>query len=372
MSASAAAPDIPRCGSLSQLTNAYEQGATTTDGDKVEEAFDDPLTLQRFIMTELGSTGVAVFMSSISLACKYIAMSVRKAGISKLYGLAGSANASGDEVKKLDLVSNEVMINALKASRALSVMVSEENPDPIIVEANQRGKYCIAFDPLDGSSNIDCNVSTGTIFGIYEKSSPGPGALRDILRPGNELKAAGYCMYGSATMLVVTWGNGVHGFTLDPALGEFVLTHKNLTVPAVPKTIYSANEGNYSLWDEPTRKFVEMCKNHSPKPYSARYVGSMVSDVHRTLLYGGIFMYPSDSKSKKGKLRLLYEASPMAMIMEQAGGRATTGTQRILDVVPTGIHERVPIFIGCTRDVETVERLYAEHLGQGAAKRART
>eukprot|EP00937_MAST-01D_sp_MAST-1D-sp2_P003551 g3551.t1 len=362
---------IPRAKSLKELAGAYAAGAAVAEADEDGLLFDDPLTLQRFIMTELGSTGVAVFMSSVSLACKYIAMSVRKAGISQLYGLAGTANASGDEVKKLDLISNEVMINALRASRALAVMVSEENPRPIIVEENKRGKYCIAFDPLDGSSNIDCNVSTGTIFGVYEKDTSGPGHVRDILRPGNELKAAGYCMYGSATMLVVTWGNGVHGFTLDPALGEFVLTHKNLRVPSVPKTIYSANEGNYVLWDAPTRAFVDACKNASPKPYSARYVGSMVSDVHRTLLYGGIFMYPADSKSKSGKLRLLYEASPMAMIMEQAGGRATTGTQRILDIVPTDIHERVPIFIGCERDVAEVERLYAEHQGQGAAKKAR-
>jgi len=228
-----ASSSLPTVKSVSGLPDMYAEGATVTEADKVEVDYDDPLTLQRFIMDELASTGVAVFMSSISMACKYIAMSVRKAGIAKQLGVAGTQNASGDEVKKLDLVSNEVMINALRASRALSVMVSEENPRALIVEGSQgAGKYCIAFDPLDGSSNIDCNVSTGTIFGIYEKEAEGPGATSDILRPGNQLKAAGYCMYGSATMLVVTWGTGVHGFTLDPSLGEFVLTHKSITVRA--------------------------------------------------------------------------------------------------------------------------------------------
>jgi fructose-1,6-bisphosphatase I len=328
------------------------------------EGSTNPYTLSRFILQEHDDRELVILMSSIQLACKYIATSVRKAGIAGLYGLdGGEANASGDEVKKLDMLSNDVFINALKGSKELSVMVSEENEEPIIVEDSMAGKYSIAFDPLDGSSNIDCNVSTGTIFGIYKKENAGVGTIADILLPGTNLVASGYCMYGSATMLVVTWGKGVHAFTLDPSLGEFVLTSQNVMIPDTPKTIYSCNEGNYTLWDEPTKKFVENCKS-AAKPYSARYIGSMVSDVHRTLLYGGIFFYPADKKSTKGKLRLLYEAAPMAFIMEQAGGRASTGTQRILDITPTTIHERSPIFIGCNRDMDAIEKLYTELGGQ--------
>jgi len=320
----------------------------------------DSVTLQRFILNQNTSDStkdLSILMNSVSLACKIIASAVRKAGIAGLYGLDGSTNATGDDVKKLDIIANDAFITALKFSKELAVMVSEENPEPIILDEGLKGKYCIAFDPLDGSSNIDCNVSTGTIFGIYEKRDAGPGKLGDILLPGTQLVAAGYCMYGSSTQLVLTFGNGVNGFTLDPSIGEFILTHSNIKVPEKPKTIYSVNEGNYTLWDEPTRNFVEHVKT-AKKPYSARYVGSMVSDVHRTLMYGGIFLYPADSKSKSGKLRLLYEGNPMSFIMEQAGGKATTGKERVLDVIPTTIHERVPIFIGCKRDVEMVEALY--------------
>jgi len=331
----------------------------------------DMITLSRFLLKEHGDPDIVMLMSSIQLACKYIAMAVRKAGIAGLYGLDGSTNATGDDVKKLDVLSNDVFINALKNSKELAVMVSEENPEAIIVEETFRGKYCIAFDPLDGSSNIDCNVSTGTIFGIYKKNSPGPGALTDILLPGTSLVASGYCLYGSSTELVLTWGKGVDVFSLDPSLGEFILTNAKVTIPEKPKTIYSCNEGNYELWDDQTKAYVEQCKK-AKKPYSARYIGSMVADVHRTLLYGGIFFYPADKKNKKGKLRLLYEAAPMSMIMEQAGGKSTTGTERVMDLVPTEIHERCPIYIGCTRDVEAVEALYAaSEGGESPGKRAR-
>jgi len=329
----------------------------------------DMMTLSRFLLTEHEDPDIVMLMGSIQLACKYIAMAVRKAGISGLYGLDGSVNSTGDDVKKLDIISNDVFINALKNSRELAVMVSEENPEAIIVESKFQGKYCIAFDPLDGSSNIDCNVSTGTIFGIYRKESSGEGKLEDILLPGNNLVAAGYCMYGSSTELVITWGKGVDVFSLDPSLGEFILTNPKVRIPEKPKTIYSCNEGNYVLWDEPTKAYVEQCKQNKPKPYSARYIGSMVADVHRTLLYGGIFFYPADSKNKNGKLRLLYEAAPMSMIMEQAGGKSTTGTQRVMDVVPKQIHERCPIYIGSTSMVEQVEALYAA--AEPAAKKAK-
>ncbi len=273
----------------------------------------------------------------------------------------------GEEVKKLDIVANDNFINAIKASRSTCVMVSEENDDPILVSGEQAGDFCCVFDPLDGSSNIDCNVSVGSIFGIYKKKSEGDGGLEDVLRPGKELVAAGYCMYGSSTQMVLTVGNGVNVFTLDPALGEFILTDKNVMIPEKPKTIYSVNEGNASKWNGPTTKFVETVKAMA-KPYSLRYVGSMVADVHRTLLYGGVFMYPADKKSPNGKLRLLYEGNPMSMVMEQAGGMSTTGTTRIMDIVPTSIHERQPIYIGCTRDVQMIVELFG---GEPAAKRSK-
>jgi fructose-1,6-bisphosphatase I len=326
----------------------------------------NPLTLSRFLLTPSSNQtaakdpGFTLLMSSIQLACKTISQAVRKAGISGLYGLDGSVNETGDEVKKLDVLSNDIFKNACKFSQELCVLVSEEEPNALIITESAQGKYCIATDPLDGSSNIDCNVSTGTIFGIYQRPSRATASEASILRPGRELICAGYCMYGSSTQLVFTAGNGVHGFTLDPAIGEFILTHRDIKIPEKPKTIYSINEGNSIYWHEPVRRFVEQVKNAQPKPYSARYVGSMVSDVHRTLLYGGIFMYPADKKSKNGKLRILYEGNPMSMICEQAGGLATTGRQRVLDVVPTSIHERTPIFLGCKRDVEQIIRIHQQ------------
>ncbi|TMW57173.1 hypothetical protein Poli38472_003098 [Pythium oligandrum] len=323
----------------------------------------NPITLSRFILNEQDlqtNADLCILFSSIELACKVIASAVRRAGLTGLYGLDGSENSTGDAVKKLDVLANDIFINALKSSTKIEVMVSEENADPIIVQAGSSGaKFCIAFDPLDGSSNIDCNVSTGTIFAIYQVPTGSTGGIQDILQPGNKLVAAGYCMYGSSTQLVLTWGNGVNGFTLDPTIGAFILSHHNIRIPDTPKTIYSCNEGNYSLWDDVTKSFVDECKN-KPTPYAARYVGSMVSDVHRTILYGGIFLYPADKKSKTGKLRLLYEANPMSYIVEQAGGVSTTGTQRVLDLIPTNIHERSPIFLGCARDVNRVIELYAQ------------
>ncbi|CAK4077034.1 unnamed protein product [Aphanomyces euteiches] len=321
----------------------------------------NPITLSRFILADTTlqkNNDLAILFNSIELACKVISSAVRRAGLTGLYGLDGSTNSTGDAVKKLDILSNDIFINALKSSTKIEVMVSEENEEPIWVDGNSENKFCIAFDPLDGSSNIDCNVSTGTIFAIYEKD-PSASGLASILQPGTKLVAAGYCMYGSSTQMVLTWGNGVNGFTLDPTIGSFILSHKDIKIPSNPKTIYSCNEGNFSLWDAQTKQFVDECKN-APKPYSARYVGSMVSDVHRTLLYGGIFFYPADSKSKSGKLRLLYEANPMSFIVEQAGGLSTTGSKRVLDLIPTAIHERSPIFLGCKRDVNRILELYGQ------------
>jgi len=261
--------------------------------------------------------------------------------------------------------ANDVFINCLKFSDQVDIMGSEENDEPIILK-HEGGGYSIVFDPLDGSSNIDANISVGTIFGIYGKTETGTDAktsVKDVLRPGKELLAAGYALYGSATMIVLTTGNGANGFVLDPVIGEFILTHQNIQIPK-KGSIYSINEGNAATWDEATRTFVENCKKKktkSGKAKSARYVGSMVADVHRTLLYGGIFCYPRDSNNPNGKLRLLYECNPMAMIIEQAGGKASTGTERILDIQPAKLHERRPIFCGSREDVEEVERLYKHH-----------
>eukprot|EP00644_Phytophthora_capsici_P007002 jgi/Phyca11/532838/estExt2_fgenesh1_pg.C_PHYCAscaffold_80146 len=315
----------------------------------------NPITLNRFILGEKeiqGNADLSVLFSSIELACKVIASSVRRAGLTGLYGLDGSENATGDQVKKMDVLANEVFINSLKVcslfSSKIEVMVSEEEVEPVCVENNSAG---------NGSSNIDCNVSTGTIFGIYHRERTLQGGFKDILQPGNQLVAAGYCMYGSSTQLVLTWGKGVHCFTLDPTIGAFILSNKDMKIPENPKTIYSCNEGNYASWDQASKAFVDECKN-KPVPYNARYVGSMVSDIHRTILYGGIYLYPGSDKSKDGKLRLLYEGNPMSFIMEQAGGASTTGTERVLDLCPTHIHQRSPIFLGCKRDVERVIELY--------------
>mmetsp|Transcript_8725 Transcript_8725/g.29709 ORF Transcript_8725/g.29709 Transcript_8725/m.29709 type:complete len:313 (+) Transcript_8725:3-941(+) len=305
-------------------------------------------------------------MQAIAVACKATARATRKAGIASLLGLAGSQNSTGDDVKKLDILSDEIFVNCLLNSHACCVLVSEEQEEPIIVPPEKSGKFAVAFDPLDGSSNIDCNVSTGTIFGIYEKTAPGPASVADILRKGQDLVVAGYCMYGAATELVLCFqGRGVHRFALDPSLGEFIHMDSNLRFPeGGGKRIYSCNEGNGALWDGPCRAAVAKFKE-GPKPYAARYVGSMVSDVHRTLLYGGIFLYPADKKSPQGKLRVLYEGFPMAMIVEAAGGVASTGmfngsVQRMMDLEPKSIHERCPVILGCPRDVQVVLDLYAE------------
>lgn len=321
-------------------------------------------TITSFVMREHGDQEMVVFLQAMQTSLKFIVRAVRKAGIADLYGLANTQNSSGDDVKKLDLLSDEIMINTLSKCGACALLVSEEQEEPIVVPEATRGSLCCAFDPLDGSSNIDCNVSTGTIFSVFRKTSDGEPTAADILKPGTEMVAAGYCMYGSAIDLVITFMNGVHRFTLDDSIGEFVYVGP-LNFPAKSKTIYSINEGNYRLWDEQIQQAVELFKNPAEgKPYAARYVGSMVSDVHRTILYGGIFMYPADIKSTKGKLRLLYEGLPMAMIIEQAGGVADTGmfngkTGRIMDVVPEHIHDRCPIIMGCERDTSKVLGLYA-------------
>ncbi|XP_076459588.1 fructose-1,6-bisphosphatase isozyme 2-like isoform X3 [Babylonia areolata] len=326
----------------------------------------DCITLTRYVLEEQRkhpkATGdLTQLLNAILTAVKAVSSAVRKAGIHQLYGISGTANVSGDEVKKLDVLANDLFINMLKSSFTCCLLVTEENEKAVEVEVENQGKYIVCFDPLDGSSNIDCLVSIGSIFGIYRKTSSGPATEQDALQPGNQLVSAGYALYGSATMVVLSVGDGVQGFTLDPAIGEFLLTEPNITCKPRGK-IYSLNEGYEKYWDEPIKEYVKSKKfPASGKPYGARYIGSMVADVHRTLVYGGIFMYPATSESPNGKLRVLYECNPMAYIMEKAGGKASTGTQRMLDLQPKKLHERSPIFMGSKEDVEDVEACFAKY-----------
>jgi fructose-1,6-bisphosphatase I len=322
-------------------------------------------SLTQWLMENTKDKELTVLMAQLALACKATSRACAKAGIANLFGMAGDQNSSGDDQKKLDVLSNDIFINALIKSHACCVLVSEENEEPIIVPEASAGRFCVAFDPLDGSSNIDCNVSTGTIFAVYERTSAGGlGTVEDILRTGNDIVAAGYCMYGAATELVMCFKQGkVERFALDPSLGEFIHTHADVQFPADGgKKIYSCNEANCLNWDPVCKQAVQWYKENK---YAARYVGSMVSDVHRTILYGGIFLYPADKKSPKGKLRVLYEGFPMALIVESAGGMATTGmfngkVQRMLDLVPTNIHERCPVVLGSPRDVNMIINMYNE------------
>lgn len=325
------------------------------------------MTLTRFVLGEQRkvphATGdLTQLLNNLLTAVKAISSAVRKAGIAKLYGIAGETNIQGEEVKKLDCLSNDLFINMLKASYATCLMVSEENETVIEVETEKRGKYIVCFDPLDGSSNIDCLVSIGSIFAIYKKVTTGEPSLEDALQPGRNLVAAGYALYGSATMVVLSIaGCGVNGFMLDPSIGEFILTDPNMRIPKRGK-IYSINEGYAGTWDKAISEYVQSKKHpQSGKPYGARYVGSMVADVHRTLKYGGIFMYPVTKDAPKGKLRLLYECNPMSYIMEQAGGLASTGKMPVLDIKPENIHQRSPIILGSADDVNDVLELYKKH-----------
>ncbi|KAF7976690.1 hypothetical protein HWV62_5836 [Athelia sp. TMB] len=326
----------------------------------------DLITLTRHVLHDQLRLGAAatgdltLLLTAIQVTSKFIATNVRRARLINLVGMAGETNIQGEEQKKLDILSNDIMVNALRASGKTAVLVSEELEHAVIIEERNRGKYCVVFDPLDGSSNIDAGVNIGTIFGIYKIQPDSKGTIEDVLRPGSEMVAAGYTMYGSSANLVLSTGQGVNGYTLDPSLGEFILTHPDITIPSRGK-IYSFNEGNSMYFHPPVTKYLQSIKYPaSGKPYSARYIGSMVADVHRTLLYGGIFGYPDDKKSKSGKLRLLYEAFPMAFLTEQAGGIATTGTKRILDIVPTSIHERCPVFLGSKDDVSDVMKFYKD------------
>ncbi len=304
-------------------------------------------------------------LHDLSLATKVISLEVNKAGLVDILGFTGDNNVHGEQVKKLDMYAHDMMVRAMDHGGHLCAMASEEEEDIIHIPPHFHvGKYVLLFDPLDGSSNIDANVSIGTIFYIYKRISPDnqPGTTEDCLQPGHQQVAAGYVIYGSSTMMVYTAGNGTHGFTLDPAFGEYILSHKNIQTPKKSK-IYSINEGNYLYWHPGLKKYIKYLQDEdeaTDRPYSSRYIGSMVADIHRNLLYGGIFMYPADSRNPNGKLRLMYECNPMAFIIEQAGGSASNGKQRMLDIQPENLHQRVPIFIGSEEDVKMVEKFMAE------------
>jgi fructose-1,6-bisphosphatase I len=319
------------------------------------------ITIERHIIegerAHPGATGdFSSLLRDLTLAFKVIWREVSKAGLVNILGTVGRENIHGEQVKKLDVFADETIYRAMDHGGHLCVLASEENEDVLhIPEHYPTGKYVLIYDPLDGSSNIDANVTIGTIFSIFRRVTPsGNGSMEDCLQPGYKQTAAGYVIYGSSTMLVYTTGDGVHGFTLDPSIGEFLLSHENIRIPKRGK-IYSVNEGNSHKWSDGMKNYVKYLQDEdksSGRPYSSRYVGSLVGDVHRTLLYGGIFMYPADSKNPRGKLRLMYEGNPMAYLLEQAGGRATNGSRRILDIHPEKLHERTPLFLGSEEDVE--------------------
>src|SRR6218665_868392 len=305
-------------------------------------------------------------LRDIAIAAKIVNREVTKAGLVEILGETGETNVQGERVKKLDVYANEQFISALKAGGECCAIASEENDEiiPIDSEISKNAKYVVAMDPLDGSSNIDVNVSIGTIFSIYRRTSlSGPGTLEDFMQRGTEQVAAGYIIYGSSCMLVYTTGKGVNGFTLDPSIGEFCLSHPNMKTPE-KGNVYSINEGNYLHFPDGVKKFIKYCQEEdkaTSRPYSSRYIGSGVADIHRNLISGGIYIYPTTTKSPNGKLRLLYECNPLAFILEQAGGKATTGLKRIMEVPIKELHQRTPLFLGSSAMVETAMEFMSKY-----------
>jgi fructose-1,6-bisphosphatase I len=330
-----------------------------------KKLLQEPVTIQRHILTAQkrhpGATGeLSGLLNQIAFAGKMIQREVRKAGLVDVLGFTGRTNIQGEKVQKLDMFGHQVLVKVLSESGYTCVLASEEEQDVIHLPKGEKiGNYAIAFDPLDGSSNIDANVSIGTIFSIYRRrSANGPGTIDDLLRPGREQVAAGYILYGSSTMMVFSTGEGVHGFTYDPSVGEFLLSHADISIPS-KGSIYSVNEGKGAEWPAGVRKYVDYLKESDPgtdRPYNLRYVGSLVSDFHRTLLYGGVFLYPSNHTNLEGKLRVVYECAPLAFLAEQAGGRAIReGGGRIRDLVPKTLHDRTSLFVGSEEDVNKLE-----------------
>jgi fructose-1,6-bisphosphatase I len=322
------------------------------------------ITLTRHIYMEQqvhpAATGkLSALLAQVGVAAKMVASAIGEAGLGNLLGETGDVNIQGEKVKKLDRYGNEAFIQAFGYSGLACTLISEEMEQPLHLEENcAEGKYILVIDPVDGSSNIDVNGSVGSIFSFYRRmEGKRHGTTEELLRKGTEQIAAGYVLYGPSTILVYTAGVGVHGFTLHTGIGEFLLSHENVKIPAKGK-IYSANEGNYNRWQPTTRQFIDCLREENReegRPYTARYVGALVADFHRTLLEGGIFLYPGDVKKPEGKLRLLYEAFPLAFLAERSGGRASTGTQRILDIQPKSLHQRVPLIIGSSEDVALAE-----------------
>jgi fructose-1,6-bisphosphatase I len=303
-------------------------------------------------------------LTDVALAAKMINREVTRAGLVDILGYTGGENVHGEKVQKLDLFAREVIYKVLGATGQLAVLASEEDEDIVPIPAGQPvGKYVVNFDPLDGSSNINANINIGTIFSILPRlTKSGPGSLEDCLQAGRRQMAAGYVLYGSSTMLVYTTGLGVHGFTFEPSLGEFLLSHPEIRTPERGK-IYSVNESNYFEWSEGVKRYVDYLKQTDEptgRPYTSRYVGSLVADFHRNLLYGGIFLYPGDRKNPQGKLRLLYEAAPLAFIAEQAGGAASDGHRRILEIAPAELHQKTPLVLGSPLDVRDCELFVQE------------
>ena len=319
------------------------------------------VTIERYVIEQERlhpeATGeLSGILVDLALAAKMIAMKVRMAGVIDILGAAGTDNVQGEHQQKLDVIANEIVVKAMDHGGRLCAMASEEEADLIpIPDGFKLGKYLLMLDPLDGSSNIDVNVPVGTIFSVVKKHSRnGPrGELKDFLQPGRKQVAAGYVIYGSSTMLVYTTGQGAHGFTLDPSIGEFLLSHPDIRIPSTGRYL-SVNDSYEPLWEPGVRTLMRRYRGieGDRKPLNVRYVGSLVADFHRNLLGGGVFAYPANTKSPKGKLRLLYEANPLAFIVEQAGGAATDGRTRILDVTPTELHQRTPLYIGSKDEVE--------------------
>jgi fructose-1,6-bisphosphatase I len=327
------------------------------------------VTLSQFVLqqeeTHPEATGefTAVLMD-IALAAKMINKAVIRAGLVDVLGDTGATNVQGERVQKLDVFAHETISRVLGSTGQLAVLASEEDEDIVPVPSGRKlGKYVVNFDPLDGSSNIDANVNIGTIFSVLARVTVrGGGSVEDVLQPGRRQLCAGYVLYGSSTMLVYTTGHGVHGFTYEPSIGEFLLSHPEIRTPERGH-IYSVNEGNYARWTDGVKRYVDWLKmddTATGRPYSARYVGSLVADFHRNLLYGGIYLYPADRRNTNGKLRLLYEAAPLAFVAEQAGGAASNGHSRILDLTPKALHERTPLFLGSPLDVADCEQFIQE------------
>jgi fructose-1,6-bisphosphatase I len=335
------------------------------------------VTLEEFIIQRqldfpFASGELSNLLRDIGYAAKVVHREVNKAGLVDILGSHGTMNVQGEDVKKLDVYANEHFIASLRAGRECAGVGSEENDEIIAFDdANSRNaQYVVLMDPLDGSSNIDVNVSIGTIFSIYRRKSNKGDLVRDedFLQKGTEQVAAGYVIYGSSTMLVYTTGKGVNGFTLDPSIGEFCLSNPNIKTPELGK-VYSVNQGYYSKFPEGIRRFIDYCvedDQETKRPWSMRYIGSMVADIHRNLIKGGLFMYPPTTDAPNGKLRLLYECNPIAFIVEQAGGKASTGHQRILELQPTELHQRAPVYLGSSVQVQKAEDFLADYESRAA------